>query len=231
MHAPLPQRRSAFHHRRAIFHDSEDPVRLRKLPTAAAAVGAVTLLSAGVLATAQADAADSSITFPMVRSGVAAGANCLGAAAAKVRVVTHGLNETMTLRATGLPADTGFDLFIIQVPNGPFGVSWYQSDLQSGDDGTASVTVIGRFNVETFAVAPNTAPAPVVHPQDAASNPAFAPIHTFHVGFWFNSPADAVKAGCPGTVTPFNGEHNAGVQAMSTRNFADDNGPLRQLVS
>jgi hypothetical protein len=91
--------------------------------------------------------------------------------------------------------------------------------------------VIGRFNVETFAVAPNTAPAPVVHPQDAANDPAFAPIHTFHVGFWFNLPADAVKAGCPGTVTPFNGDHTAGVQAMSTRNFADDNGPLRQLVS
>ncbi|WP_232240617.1 hypothetical protein [Kutzneria sp. 744] len=42
-------------------------------------------------------------------------------------------------------------------------------------------------------------------------------MHTFHVGFWFNDPADAVKAGCPGTVTPFNREHNAGVQDMSTR--------------
>ncbi|WP_329047797.1 hypothetical protein OG738_36445 [Amycolatopsis sp. NBC_01488] len=206
-------------------------MKFRKLPVTAAAAGAVTVLGAGVLVTTQADAADSSISFAMVRSGVAANANCLAAATAKVRVVTHGQNETMTLHAAGLPADTGFDLFITQVPNGPFGVSWYQSDLQSGDDGTASVTVIGRFNVETFAVAPNTAPAPVVHPGDAASNPAFAPIHTFHVGFWFNSPADAVKAGCPGTVTPFNGEHNAGVQAMSTRNFADDNGPLRQLVS
>ncbi|MEV5719074.1 hypothetical protein AB0L41_34745 [Amycolatopsis mediterranei] len=206
-------------------------MKFRKFVVPATAVGAVTALGIGALVTTQAEAADSSISFAMVRSGVAAGANCLAAATAKVRVVTHGQNETMTLRAAGLPADTGFDLFITQVPNGPFGVSWYQSDLQSGDDGTASVTVVGRFNVETFAVAPNTAPAPVVHPPDAASNPAFAPIHTFHVGFWFNSPADAVKAGCPGTVTPFNGDHTAGVQAMSTRNFADDNGPLRQLVS
>ena len=206
-------------------------MKLRKF-RGAAAVAAVAVLGVGAVATAQADAADNGISFAMVRSGVAAAANCLPAAAATVRVVTHGQNETMTLRASGLPANTGFDLFITQVPNAPFGVSWYQSDLQSGSDGTASVTVIGRFNVETFAVAPNTAPAPVVHPgQDAASNPAFAPIHTFHVGFWFNSPADAVKAGCPGTVTPFNGEHNAGVQAMSTRNFADLNGPLRQLVS
>ena len=55
-------------------------------------------------------------------------------------------------------------------------------------------------------------------------------MHTFHLGLWFNSPADAMKAGCPATVTPFNGDHNAGIQALSTRNFADDQGPLRQLV-
>ena len=107
---------------------------------------------------------------------------------------------------------------------------WYQSDLQSDDYGSASVKVIGRFNIETFAVAPNTAPAPNTHPgKDATSNPPFGPIHTYHVGFWFNSPADAVKAGCSGNVTPFNGDHTAGVQAMSTRNFPDLAGPLSQL--
>jgi hypothetical protein len=103
-------------------------------------------------------------------------------------VVTHGQNETMTLRAAGLPPNTGFDLFITQVPNAPFGCR--------GTRATCSPAT--------------TAP---------------------HVGFWFNSPADAVKAGCPGTVTPFNGDHTAGVQAMSTRNFDDADGPLRQLVS
>src|SRR3982750_2849566 len=98
--------------------------------------------------------------------------------------------------------------------------------------GNALVKMIGRFNIETFAVAPNTAPAPNTHPgKDATSTPPSGPIPTSHVGFWFNSPADAVKAGCSGNVTPFNGDHTAGVQAMSTRNFADDNGPLRQLVS
>lgn len=181
---------------------------------------------------AKAKAADPSITFPMVRSSVAANANCLGAATATVKVVAHGQNETMTLRASGLPADTAFDLFITQLPNAPFGLSWYQSDLQSDIYGTAAVTVIGRFNVETFAVAPGVGPAPTPHSdKDADSNPAFAPIHTFHVGFWFNSPADAVKAGCPGAVTPFNGDHTAGVQAMSTRNFGDLLGPLSQLKS
>ncbi len=64
---------------------------------------------------------------------------------------------------------------------------------------------------------------------DASVNPATAPVHTFHLGLWFNDPADAQAAGCPNAVTPFNGDHNAGFQILSTRNFADDQGPLRQL--
>ena len=78
---------------------------------------------------------------------------------------------------------------------------------------------IGRFNIETFIVAqpPAGQEAPVVHDHapfpDAASNPATEPIHTFHLGLWFNSPTDAANAGCPGAVTRFNGDHNAGVQA------------------
>jgi hypothetical protein len=203
-------------------------VKLRFVTAAAVAVAAA--LSVWGFG-AQAQAAASSITFTMVRSNAAVTANCLPNAAARVRVVTHGQTETMTVNASGLPANTGFDLFILQLPNAPFGVSWYQSDLQAGNDGTASVQVIGRFSAETFAVAPSPgASAPVVHPGlDAASNPPFAPIHTFHVGFWFNSPTEAAAAGCAATVTPFNGEHNAGVQAMSTRNFADLQGPLSQL--
>jgi hypothetical protein len=198
----------------------------------AACTAGLAALIGGTLAGTQAHAADPSITFSMVRSSAVVAANCLTGAAATVKVVSHGVTETMTVSATGLPASTNYDLFVTQLPNAPFGVSWYQSDLQANSSGAASVTVIGRFNVETFAVAPGTGAAPTPHGgADAASNPAFAPIHTFHIGFWFNSPSDAAKAGCPGTVTPFNGEHTAGIQAMSTRNFADNNGPLRQLAS
>jgi hypothetical protein len=179
----------------------------------------------------QAHAADPSITFSMVRSSAVVTAGCLTGATASVKVVSHGVTETMTVNAAGLPADTNFDLFITQLPNAPFGVSWYQSDLEANSYGSASVTVIGRFNVETFAIAPGAGEAPTPHAQDAAINPAFGPIHTFHVGFWFNSPADAAKAGCPTTVTPFNGEHTAGIQAMSTRNFANTDGPLGRLAS
>jgi hypothetical protein len=60
--------------------------------------------------------------------------------------------------------------------------------------------------------------------------PATAPVHTYHLGLWFNSPADAVAAGCPGATTPFNGDHTAGVQVLNTSNFPNDQGPLRSLV-
>lgn len=36
----------------------------------------------------------------------------------------------MRIRAWGLPKNTDFDTFVIQAPNFPFGVSWYQGDLQ-----------------------------------------------------------------------------------------------------
>lgn len=49
---------------------------------------------------------------------------------------------------------------------------------------------------------------------DGTPGPATEPIHTYHLGLWFNSPQDAQKAGGPGTVTRFNGEHNAGVQVL-----------------
>jgi hypothetical protein len=138
----------------------------------------------------------------------------------------------MKVTANNLPRNREFDLFVTQLPNAPFGVSWYQGDLESDGNGHAVGRFIGRFSIETFAVAPGAGPAPVVHRspiQDASTNPAFAPIHTFHLGLWFNSAKAADAAGCANTVTPFNGVHNAGVQALSTRTFGDRQGPLRKI--
>ena len=135
----------------------------------------------------------------------------------------------MQVDATKLPANAEFDFFVIQVPNAPFRLSWYQGDLETNAGGEGSETFVGRFNTETFIVALGPAPAPKVHETDAISNPQTPPVHTFHRGLWFNSPKDAAAAGCPDTVTPFNGDHTAGIQALSTRNFVDDQGPLRQL--
>jgi hypothetical protein len=173
--------------------------------------------------------------FQMVRSAAAEAGNCLSNALANVSVKSLGPVELMEVDASGLPPNTEFDFFVLQVPNGPFGMAWYQGDVETDGDGEAHQQFLGRFSNETFIVAqpPGGQPAPVVHDNqpfpDASSNPATEPIHTFHLGLWFNSPTDAVAAGCPGTVTRFNGEHNAGIQVLSTRNFLPGPGPLAQI--
>jgi hypothetical protein len=176
------------------------------------------------------------IRFEMVRSAAAEGADCLADALADVTIRSLGPVERMRVRVEGLPPNTEFDFFVIQVPNAPFGLSWYQGDIETDSNGGGLGIFIGRFNIETFIVAlPPPAPAPVVHEDDpfpdADENPQTNPVHTFHLGLWFNDPADAAAAGCPDTVTPFNGDHTAGIQVLSTRNFEDDQGPLRGLGS
>jgi len=200
--------------------------------------GAAFLAATGSIAAgiggASADAAVTQTTFHMVRSAASVKANCLKGADAKVTIESEGPVEVMRVSAKHLPPNTDFDLFVIQVPNAPFGIGWYQGDLESNSSGHAQGTFIGRFSVETFAVAPGTAPAPQVFNgpfPDASANPPFNPVQMYHLGLWFNSPKDAAAAGCAGATTPFNGEHDAGVQALSTRNFPDLAGPLRQIHS
>jgi len=194
----------------------------------------IRLLFVGLTASlASASAAAQNITFNMVQSAGAAAADCIPNAKGRVTINSIGIAEAMHVEATGLPANTGFDVFVIQLPSAPFGLSWYQGDLNTDGTGKGVADFVGRFSVETFIVAPGSGAAPVVFNKqpfpDASSNPATGPIHTYHVGLWFNSPTDAAAAGCPNTVTPFNGEHNAGIQAISTRNFGNLNGPLRKL--
>jgi len=193
----------------------------------------VALVAALASPSATAQTAES-ITFNMVRSaGATAVADCIPNARGRVTINSLGIAEEMHVEALGLPANTDFDVFVIQLPNAPFGLSWYQGDLKTNSAGTGVADFIGRFSVETFIVAPGSGPAPVVFNNapfpDANTNPATGPVHTYHIGIWFNSPVDAGNAGCPSTVTPFNGEHNAGIQAISTRNFGNLNGPLRKI--
>ena len=167
--------------------------------------------------------------FDLARSAKAVSANCLAQASADVRVRAEGAVEVMDVSVQGLPPRTEFNLFVTQVPNAPFGLAWYQGSVETNEQGRGRQTFIGRFNEETFIVAPGAVPAPQLHHNafpDAQLNPLTGPVHTFHLGLWFNSPADAVKAGCPGDVTPFSGEHTAGIQALSSNNFLDAQGPL-----
>ncbi len=197
-------------------------------------LAAVVLASLAVTAIAvgPAAASDDDVTFDMVRNAGLPAA-CLPNAKAHVSIEPEGAVERMVVKVEGLPPNTDFDFFVIQVPKAPFGMSWYQGDIETNGAGKGRQEFVGRFNVETFIVAPGTAPAPVVHNTpftDASSNPATAPIHTYHLGLWFNSPADAIAAGCPGAVTPFNGDHAAGVQVLNTSNFPDAHGPLEQIL-
>jgi hypothetical protein len=197
---------------------------------------AASVLIAGALlvcaAAKPALADEQEIKFDMVRSAGVVKAGCLPNAKAKVRIESEGGVEHMRVRVEGLPPNTDFDFFVIQVPNPPFGLSWYQGDIETDGSGKGTQRFIGRFNIETFIVAPNVAPAPIVFNNafpDAGQNPATFPVHQYHLGLWFNDPKDAMNAGCPGTVTPFNGEHNAGIQALNTSNFPDLQGPLFNL--
>lgn len=197
-----------------------------------AAIGTLSTLGC-MLALPGTAAAANTIVFGMVRSQAVENAGCALNASARVTVNSLGPVEVMHVEATGLPPNSEFDLFVTQLPNGPFGMAWYQGDMESNANGRAVGDFVGRFSRETFIVAPGSGAAPVVHHDapfpDAVINPATAPIHTFHVGLWFGSPEVAVAAGCPNTVTPFNGDHTAGIQVLSTRNFASG-GPLRSLA-
>jgi hypothetical protein len=179
-------------------------------------------------------ASDSNVhEFKMV---VSAGAKtCSPNSSATVRIRPAGSVEIMDVSVEGLPANTDFNLFVLQVPKSPFGVAWYQGDITTDRTGRGHAEFRGRFSNETFSFAQGSAPAPAVFNNgvvpDATLNPAFNPIQMYHLGLWFDSFTAAQRAGCPATETPFNGEHNAGLQVLNTSNFADDHGPLRDVVS
>jgi hypothetical protein len=199
-----------------------------RIPTSIQVFGAtaIALLALGGSALAQSPGPqDVNFTFSMVPTG--GGEPCIPGAKGRV-TITHSplLVETMHVEVTGLPANTDFDLFVIQVPAFPFGLSWYMGDMLTDSKGEAVGDFIGRFQIGTFIVAPNVAPAPVVISDDATSNPATAPVQLYHLGLWFDSPTDAGNAGCATTETPFNSTHNAGVQILNTSNFPNLKGPL-----
>jgi hypothetical protein len=175
--------------------------------------------------------AGNSTSFKMLRSQTAVANDCLEGARAHVDVRTTLTDQQiMDITVANAPKNTEFEVFITQQANAPFGVSWYQADFDTNDNGFGEVRAKGIFSEELFAVAPGSVPAPQVDDADAQTNPAFAPVHTYHVGLWFGSPEEAAAAGCPDTVTPFDGGgHEAGIQAFSTRNFGALHGPLRQI--
>lgn len=133
-------------------------------------------------------------------------------------------NDVLLLRAQHLKPNTGFDLFTIQnsnlssdgLPNPyftNFGLAWYQSDFTADSNGNVDIAIKTILLDQIFGL-------------DPGAN--LLPTNTFHVGFWFDNPADAAACGFdPAKPTPFNGQHKAGPNAMiSLPNAATDLGPL-----
>jgi hypothetical protein len=199
--------------------------------TAALTALAVAALASTSTIAAECEKEGNEIKFDLIPSAglpAAALSGPLKNAHGRVRIESVGPVEIMSVSVWGLPPNTDFDFFVIQVPNKPFGLSWYQGDIETNKEGKGYGRFIGRFSIETFIVSPGSVPAPAVFNNafpDAILNPAFGRIHTYHLGLWFNSPIDGAKALAPGT-TPFNGEGNAGAQVLNTGGFPDLAGPL-----
>jgi hypothetical protein len=146
---------------------------------------------------------------------------CLPHAGGFATITPGSENDTMQVTIFGMPRDAGFDLFVIQQPLKPFGVSWYQTDVDANRHGFGEATVRGVFDVETFSVSPG-------------GTTTFPPTHQYHLGLWFNDPSVPFNLGCePGAkapiVTPFNGEQHAGVQVLNTSEFPVNAGPLSDV--
>ncbi len=172
--------------------------------------------------------------FYLVRSTAVVSATqpCLPNAYGVVVISRTVQNDFMKVFVVGAAPNTGFDLFVLQIPDKPFGVAWYQSDLETGATGSGNVTVQGIFNKETFSLSQGgvTGGAQTGATQAVTdTNVTFQPTSQYHLGLWFATPQDAARNGCPTTVTPFNGEQNAGIQALSTREFPAGLGPLAAI--
>jgi hypothetical protein len=193
-------------------------------------VPVILALVVAALAATAAFAGDDTTSFKMVRSKVAVDDNCLKGAKAQVDVRTTATDQqVLDVSVNHAPKNTEFELFVTQQPNDPFGISWYQADFTTNNQGQGEVRARGIFSEELFVFAPGVVKAPHVDDFDAKKNPAFDPVHTLHLGLWFGSPEEAQDAGCPDTATEFDGDHEAGIQAFSTRNFPKLEGPLGEI--
>ena len=153
-------------------------------------------------------ATNDNTTFNMVKS--AGAVSCLkDGARGRVTISDLGPVQNMHVEVVDLPPNTDFTLFVINTPTAPFVPAWYQGDLTTNANGRGVLDVTGIFSNETFIL-----------------NPGPVAVELHHLGLWFADPAQAVNAGCPGTVTPFDGDHNAGIQVLNTSQFPAANGPL-----
>lgn len=155
------------------------------------------------------------IRFTLVAASDAV-SNCFPNAKATVTVIPSADirgTDTMRLKASGLPPNTGFVLFLTELPVPPFGAVQYMADYTTDDEGEASVKV-NAIIVEAFSSQLVDADC------DAGTPPVRVRKDLNHVVSWFADPAgdDGCFGPGGGPDTPFDGDGHAGTAALSSRN-------------
>jgi hypothetical protein len=132
-------------------------------------------------------------------------AACLPNAAARVTVFPRedirGV-DTLDLHAHGLRPNTSFAVFLTEMPVPPFGAVQYIADF--------TTNAAGRGHVRVDAI---------IDEAFAFNNITGVRVDLNHIVFWFADPADDEDC-VPGSApTQFDGDGEAGVAAMSSKDF------------
>jgi hypothetical protein len=164
----------------------------------------------GLVAVALPSSADDSeeIEFELVPSSPEIAA-CFPDLRAEVEIEleteTKGRDE-FELKVEGAPANQELTVFLLEIPNAPFGAAQYSGDVITNDQGNGK----NEFELiveEAFA--------------STLVDGTRVRAELNHVGFWFADPAadDVCFGPGGGAVTPFDGDNEASVQIMNSANF------------
>jgi hypothetical protein len=159
-------------------------------------------------------AAAKDVNFRLVPSSAAL-SKCLPYARVNVSVAlrTDQIGkDVIRIDASGLPPETSFTAFFLEVPASPFGAAEYFGDVNSDKYGKAHA----QFDLivqEAFA--------------STIVNGKRVRVDLNHMGMWFADPAgdDFCFGKGAGPVTPFDGDNEAGAQVFNSANSLP-NAPL-----
>jgi hypothetical protein len=112
--------------------------------------------------------------------------------------------DVFIVDASGLPANTSFTTFLLEVPGAPFGAAEYIGDVDSDK--------YGKAHAEFELIVQEAFASTLVDGNRVR-------VDLNHVGMWFADPtADDFCLGKNSPVTPFDGDREAGVQAFNSSN-------------
>lgn len=111
--------------------------------------------------------------------------------------------DSFRVRATGLPSNTAFTVFLLQQADSPFGAAEYIGDVFTNKQGNAD-NAFRLIVQEAFS-------SNLLNGQRVRTD-------LNQVGMWFADPAgdDFCLGDGKGAVTPFDGDNEAGVQAFNS---------------